>query len=53
MLHYNSIFVGPQQKQLMETNLNAARASFLPDDEKDELIRFLEQAYSQLNIDSF
>ena len=37
----------------METNLNAARASFLPDDEKDELVRFLEQSYSQLSIDTF
>ena len=40
-------------KQLMETNLNAARASFLPDDEKRELVEYLERAYSELRIDSF
>lgn len=37
----------------METNLNAARASFLPDDEKRELVEYLERAYSELRIDSF
>ena len=40
-------------KQLMQTNLNAARACFLPDDEKEELVQFLEHAYSKIQIESF
>ena len=40
-------------KQLMQTNLNAARSSFLPEDERKELVKYLEEEYAKVQIDAF
>ena len=40
-------------KQLMQTNLNAARSSFLPEDEREELVKYLEEEYAKVQIDAF
>lgn len=41
------------EKTLMESNLNAARSCFLPDDEKKELINYLEEEYKKIHITQF
>jgi len=40
-------------KQLMQTNLNAARSSFLPENERQELVKYLEKEYAKVQIDAF
>ena len=52
---YLNVSKGVSTLQLMKTNLNAARSCFLPEDEKKELILFLETEYSNLskNINVF
>ena len=40
-------------KQLMQTNLNAARSSFLPENERKELVKYLEEEYAKVQIDAF
>ncbi|CAG5106899.1 Oidioi.mRNA.OKI2018_I69.chr1.g3050.t1.cds [Oikopleura dioica] len=39
--------------KLIESNLNAAKASFLPDDEKENLVKSLEKQYALISFDSF
>ena len=39
--------------KLIESNLNAAKASFLPDDEKEDLVKSLEKQYALISFDSF
>ena len=40
-------------KKLLESNLNAARASFLPDDEKEDLVKSLQNQFALVSFDSF
>jgi len=40
-------------KKLLESNLNAARASFLPDVEKEDLVKSLEKQFALVSFDSF
>ena len=37
----------------MQTNLNAARSSFLPENERAELVQYLEKEYAKVQIDAF
>lgn len=54
-IDYRKILEGldMDESDLMEANLNAARSAFLPEDERHELISFLEKEYGKYKITKF